>query len=86
MSATDESEAVVAALKAGASLRYFFLSGNVAVHEKGGAPSKTVKCPIGVFLSLCEKGQVEMTRRRVSGYPHYAYNEVSDEYKYASAS
>lgn len=57
------------------------MQGGVAVHGPDGAPKNDQSCAISTFLDLREQGLIEQTRREVSGYPYYATNHKSSEYK-----
>ena len=74
-------EALLAALKAGAAIRYFFLSGGVTVHDPSGEPSKTLTCDIQTFLDLRERGVIVQSATNLTGYPYYADGSRSDEYR-----
>lgn len=77
---SPEAKAMLLKLAKGGSLRYFFLHGDVAVHDANGKPAGET-CPAGIFRDLREKGLIEISARDVIGYPDYADNHKSDEYK-----
>lgn len=70
------SESVLDVLKSGASLRYYFLSGGVALVKKDGETSET-KCAIGAFLDLREKKLIDKTGDRLQDYSN---RSVYDKY------
>lgn len=77
------TEKLMGLLKAGGSLRYFYIAGGVMVHDPAGDPARGVPCSTAEFLELREAGVIEMTRREVGGYPHYANSHKSSEYRLA---